>query len=129
MRRNQLLFFLLAAIDIVYTSFHRQDVTPVVEHWLEREIAYLGHELISIIGKQNMTPFLCLIKYCKGNTTSRIILEDLLFCFVFCFVLFFVGFFVVFLFFERRGGVLFVCCFIETYFRFELNGRPIAPGD
>ena len=44
--------FRLAARVLLYAPFHRQDstvfVTPVVEHWLEREIAQWVHHEASI---------------------------------------------------------------------------------
>ena len=40
--------FRLAARVLLYASSHRHDVTPVVEHWLEREIAQWVHHEGSI---------------------------------------------------------------------------------
>ena len=37
--------FRLAARVLLYASSHRQDGTPVVEHWLEREIAQWVHPM------------------------------------------------------------------------------------
>ena len=43
----------LTARVLLYAPSHRQDNTPVVEHWLEREIAQWVHPMIvSILQKQ-----------------------------------------------------------------------------